>query len=164
MFLSAITLWGGWAWVMVSDTRAAPSSCREAARILPTCLWASQARLTASATAELHQLLSLCVLLVTALCARRRRHYVADRQSIVGVLEERNPDSTVMAAVQTEPQCSLAKNKSLLCHALRKRVGCCVTLSVTTGHWTPLPSWNLCFSAEQTHVDYSRTAGEQAEN
>lgn len=51
--------------------------------------------------------------LETALCARRRRHYVAERQSIVGFAwaaeGKQNPDSTVMAAVQTEPQCSLAR-------------------------------------------------------
>lgn len=54
---------------------------------------------------------------------------------------KQNPDSAVMAPVQTEPQCSMCKNKSLLCRTLRNTVGCGVTLSVTTGHSTRLPSW-----------------------
>ena len=87
--------------------------------------------------------------LVTVLCKKKAPLCGRERQSIVRVClgswgeGKQNPDSAVMASVQTEPQCSMART-SRYCVTLRNTVGCSVTLFLTTGHSTLLPSWNLC--------------------
>lgn len=137
---------GGGAWVMVSGTLAALSrrweiSSSDPANVPLSKPGKSNGLRDRSVTSAAVTLRSL----VTALCEKKAPLCGWARQSVVRVClgswrGEAKSWQHSYGSSPNRPTMSNGKNKTVLYHTLGNAVGC----SVTTGHSTLLPSWNLC--------------------
>lgn len=144
--LSITSRRGGRTWVMVSDTLAALSRRWEISSSDPANVPLSKPgksnglsdRSVTSAAVTLPTL-------VTALCEKKAPLCGWARQSVVRVClgswrGEAKSWQHSYGSSPNRPTMSNGQNKTLLYDTLGSTVGC----SVTTGHSTLLPSWNLC--------------------
>lgn len=83
---------------MVSDTQAAPSKLKRSSSDPANVLLSKPGETNGFGDCGVTSAAVTSRTLETALCARRRRHYVAERQSIVGLLGERLRGSKILTA------------------------------------------------------------------